>query len=90
MNTNQKNGGNNNLAVTTKDKVFLLSVEEVEQYFNTQIARQFDSYNWWLRTPGNPKNTVAYVDDRGNINEDGRNVKVLTAVRPAMWIDLNS
>ena len=39
---------------------------------------------------GNQKNTVAYVDHRGNINEDGRNVKVLTAVRPAMWINLVS
>lgn len=88
----------------TKDKVFLLSIQEVNKYFDNDSKRVceptdyavakgvyvYDSSNcwWWLRSPGNNRNRAAGVDG-GNVYENGINVNFSTdAVRPAMWISL--
>ncbi len=88
---------------TTKDKVFLLSITEVEQYFNSktkscqgtdycfaQGARN-DGNNqaeWWLRSPGCVSYFAAYVKN-GSVKQDGWYVDYAhqIAVRPALWID---
>ncbi len=75
---------------STTDKVFLLSIYEVE-YFQ---ANHFSYWinickGWWLRTPGKNPNYVAYVDNEGSIITDGYNAGGKYIVRPAMWIKLD-
>jgi peptidoglycan hydrolase-like protein with peptidoglycan-binding domain len=94
-------GGNNTL-----DKVFLLSISDMELYFksnaemkslntvyaNAQVAQNIDWYGcWWLRTPGSPMNYAANLSNSGFINEFGSNANSENyAVRPAIWFDLTS
>lgn len=88
----------------TQDKVFLLSIEEVDEYFGSDSARQcwptdFAVANgafgregfcwWWLRSPGDCQSNAAIVRDDGGVVESGYGVRVVTtAVRPAMWIEI--
>lgn len=86
----------------TEDQVFLLSIEEAHQYFDSDseraitLAKYADKeapYNiyWWLRSPGDGQNYAAGVDDDGDLAENGYYVtNANRAVRPALWIDLNS
>ena len=56
-------------------------------------AWESDSGNclWWLRSPGGYQGSAAYVYNDGDVRESGRNVDLDdSAVRPALWIDLNS
>lgn len=93
-------GGNN-----TADKVFLLSISEAKQYFASDAARSMtatvyakaqgaayeasDRSYWWLRSPGGPSNSAAYVYDVGLVHLGGLGVIFdYFAVRPALWIDL--
>ena len=47
--------------------------------------------NWWLRSPGNDDDIAAYVNDNGGVRSFGPNVDfVITAVRPAFNLNLNS
>ncbi len=64
-------GGN-----TTTDKVFLLSIDEANQYFETDSLRrcQFvgSGYCWYyLRSPGGRTDRVAYVSFYGDIVYEG-------------------
>lgn len=46
---------------------------------------------WWLRSPGDRQDLAACVHDDGDVFEDGCFVDYGSyAVRPALWIDLNS
>ena len=90
----------------TQDQVFLLSITEVNKYFSSDSARQckptdyavangaWGSGNcwwWWLRSPGRNQIHAASVRPDGVVFENG--IYVLddgNAVRPALWIDLNS
>ncbi len=46
---------------------------------------------WWLRSPGYRQRDAAYVSSDGVVNVIGNYViGALNAVRPALWIDLNS
>ncbi len=98
----------------TKDKVFLLSITEVNKYFGSDSARECeatayaeaqgaDNGNcwWWLRSPGRDRNLAAGVNRGGDVGEygsfvgyhrteDGYIFYGSNAVRPALWIDLNS
>lgn len=83
-------GGNN-----TMDKVFLLSIDEVNKYFTTDSARQTTladgtSVWWWLRSPGDTGKFVALVNRNGSVNDIGHYVySGQGAVRPALWIDIS-
>ena len=105
---------NTNPGNATTDKVFLLSINEVEKYFNSDEARKCaptayakaqgaytsDSYKtasgaatcwWWLRSPGYAQKHAAYVNKYGSVNGDGHSVNyAYDAVRPALWINLDS
>ena len=105
---------NTNPGNATTDKVFLLSINEVEKYFNSDEARKcaptayakaqgaytIDSYKtasgaatcwWWLRSPGIYQNHAAYVKLAGSVNYYGNRVHIGSgAVRPALWINLDS
>lgn len=105
---------NTNPGNATTDKVFLLSINEVEKYFNSDEARKCaptayakaqgaytsDSYKtasgaatcwWWLRSPGTNQGNAALVNLDGLVNYYGDLVNNDTdAVRPALWINLDS
>lgn len=90
----------------TSDKVFLLSIDEAERYFNSATARQAGS------TPFAVSNGVDFSDDNGNshwwLRSPGRNPLFAgivdydgyvyspgvsdpdIGVRPALWINLES
>ena len=56
-------------------------------------AWESDSGNcwWWLRSPGLTQNGAANVNNDGDVSELGNHVDYDDrAVRPALWIDLNS
>lgn len=92
----------------TTDKVFLLSINEVNQYFTSDSARQCtptayakangcyvngrrETCWWWLRLPGIDGRNAAGVAPGGTIDAYGLSVnKVSDAVRPALWINLDS
>ena len=46
---------------------------------------------WWLRSPGEKKHYVAYVETYGYVELDGEACsKDDLAVRPALWVNLES
>ena len=80
-------GGND-----TKDYVFLLSVDEVNQFLPQSHHKDIQRY-WRLRTPGATDNTVAYVDYASNDNYaevqlHGREATIVSGFRPALYINL--
>jgi len=92
-------GGND-----TQDKVFLLSIDEANEYFANDDAREckptayakeqgafVDSDNcwWWLRSPGDGQDDAAGVNTFGHVYGYGFHVHDRdSAVRPALWITL--
>ena len=92
----------------TKDKVFLLSIDEADKYFPSSDARicmpsayalaegaskdEKTNACWWrLRTPGIHQDGSAHVGADGMVHAFGFSVHISSlAVRPAMWINLNS
>ncbi|MCR4595006.1 MAG: DUF6273 domain-containing protein, partial [Clostridiales bacterium] len=87
----------------TVDKVFLLSIDEANKYFtsdNDRKARDIRGQKswWWLRSPGNHSYNAAYVYYVGSVSDRGAYVNcngnygdhVDGAVRPALWINLES
>ena len=86
----------------TTDRLFCLSLEAVEMYFEddavrmatpTQYAEEQgatvyeDGCFWWLRSPGSSKEQAACVLPYGGIDPDGGDVDVKMGVRPAMWLE---
>lgn len=90
----------------TKDKIFILSVDEAERYFtkseerigrNTPYALAQGAYDeggsgiWWLRTRGGNDTDAACVTSGGEVTRLGADVSSNGgAVRPAFWINLES
>lgn len=74
----------------TTDRIFLLAVDEVTQYFPKESSRrapvteyakeqgaEYDKNGngwWWLRTPGKTQDMAAGVHTAGGVNYDGRDV----------------
>ena len=98
----------------TTDKVFLLSIDEANEYFASDSARMCaptdyaqwrgawtnDSYktasgeatcSWWLRSPCDRQDIAADVGNDGSVHfYFGSFVDLDDAVRPALWINLES
>lgn len=83
----------------TTNKIFLLSIDETEKYFPTNASKKSTPtafaqrgssfvHSWWLRTPGEYKYTVAYVDGYGVVIFTGIGVDFTIGVRPALRIKL--
>ena len=77
-------GGN-----TTKDRVFLLSIDEADRFFKNNNDRAIGA-SWWLRSPGCPSYYAAYVSEDGSVQTFGNDPQFIYAVRPALKIDLKS
>lgn len=73
------NGGND-----TEDKVFILSIEEVKEYFSGKELLEVRE-SWWLRSPGSRNdygtNCIGYYTT-------GREVNKVSLVRPALILNL--
>lgn len=92
----------------TSDKIFLLSIDEANKYFDsdydrecepTQYAIDMGAYEnsdngncrWWLRSPGDYQVNAALVDTDGSVRDYGHGVyNYSDAVRPALWLNLES
>lgn len=79
----------------TDDKVFCLSFEEADKYFETEHARSAVTLedndvhaDWFLRTPGKNLSFVGSVYDFGRLDYYGNRVDLNIAVRPAMWVKM--
>lgn len=75
---------------STIDKIFLLSIPEVNKYFSSNSARQCQgteycyaqkkhktgkgNCSWWLRSPGSSSNCAAYVEYDGHVINGGISV----------------
>ena len=75
----------------TTDKVFLLSITEVNRYFSSNGARQCrgtaycyargackgsnGNCCWWLRSPGRSSNLAAFVNSDGSVRGSGYGVR---------------
>ncbi|MDR1464295.1 MAG: DUF6273 domain-containing protein [Oscillospiraceae bacterium] len=76
----------------TEDKIFALSVDEVEKYLPTAADKKARGYlsgvktrAWWLRTPGATSMSAVAVTDVIGMN-GGNDVQ--GGVRPALWLNL--
>lgn len=85
------------LSITEANKYF--SSDSARQCNPTEYAVAGGAYVnssngncwWWLRSPGNIPTRAARVYDAGDVNEYGLVVgSGSSAVRPALWIDLNT
>ena len=77
-------GGND-----TRDKVFLLSIDEAEKYFKDDLDRATGSW-WWLRSPGGEQNYASIVLGDGVLGSyTSAGIHKIT-VRPAFRINLKS
>ena len=88
----------------TKDKVFILSEDEVKRYLSTDLRRQCipteyavaegcernqgNSW-WWLRTPGNRSTHAVRVNAGGSLLVSGLSVASEGGIRPVLWIKAN-
>ena len=95
-----------NPGVETVDMVFLLSIEEAENYFKTNEDRKCKPTQyavkqgvyviggncpWWLRSPVLLWNHAADVEYGGWVKDGGTHViNDNLGIRPALWIDLGS
>jgi hypothetical protein len=75
-------GGND-----TIDKVFVLSLDEVNQYL-VNISMRTAKTGAWLRTPGGEAWYAAYIRSDGEVDINGTYKSHDGGVRPAMWIYL--
>ena len=55
------------------------------------VYQSLGTCDWWLRSPGNNSNSAANADNFGSVGDHGDHVSYgHNAVRPALWIDLDS
>ena len=83
-------GGND-----TEDNIFLLSIDEANTYFKSNDERiaNYDGEAawWWLRSPGRNGHGAARVHCVGGVRCNGSSVDHDSgAIRPALWINLES
>lgn len=76
------------------DRVFLMSIEEVNQYMsNYQYRIALDKFNcnepWWLRNQSEDYLKAYYVDKDGSIGGYPLNHYCKLGLRPAFWLKLN-
>jgi hypothetical protein len=71
----------------TNDRVFLLSIDEANNYFVVRDLSGTNQSYWWLRSPANFSGIVTDVSNQGGVDDYGFFADSRShAVRPAMWI----
>ena len=90
----------------TEDQIFLLSYAEAGKYLGSKSARACKSTSyakaegayinksgncwWWLRSPGDSQSYAAYVGTDGSLGSTDSVDIGSNAIRPALWINLES
>ena len=69
-------GGND-----TNDKIFLLSVDEIEG-IDKKILKSNDW--WWLRSPGKTQNSAMNINSEGEVGNFGNLINYKRGVRPVL------
>ena len=101
----QESNNQNNAGSNTKDKIFLLSIDEARKYFDnnyriciaTPYAISNGAWNddgrrcyWWLRSRGHNGDYAACIYGGGGVDDDGSRVDYGdSAVRPAFLLKLS-
>lgn len=86
---------------TVNDKVFLLSFDELHQYFSTNenrianptpyvILNADDAFKWWTRSPGTMVDSPKFVTEEGATNSAGATCTLSMGIRPAIWVTLGT
>lgn len=86
---------------STEDRIFLLSVSDVNQYFKDNNARKIrgtetarvqgarlwplEETDWWLRSPGKVQYDAGYVGTNGGYFSNAATNK--KGIRPALWFN---
>ncbi len=93
---------NKSAGSSTKDKVYLLSITEADNYFAFSSERKCvptqyavsqgaskNSCSWWLRTPGTTYYGyyTAYVNSAGSVYNYGASATTKYGIRPVLWIE---
>lgn len=74
----------------TIDKIFVLSLNELDQYVPAEEVRRRNDW-WWLRTVGDNNLSACSVYTDGSVYIKGINIHYKEGgVRPAMWIMLRN
>ena len=68
----------------TEEKVFLLSVDEIDELSKSVKFKTTDE--WWTRT--SIENSIVYMSSTGWVKADGDHVVRDKGVRPSIWISL--
>ena len=72
--------------IPTKDKLFLLSADEVRKY--RRVLHETQSC-WWLRTPGQMPGTMCFVYTNKNTMRSGYDLRDRNfTLKPAVWVSL--
>lgn len=75
-----------NAGENTTDRIFLLSVEEVEKY--VEQLHETETC-WWLRTPGAVAGSMAFVYPNKEVMPYGYDASTTTfSTKPAIWVSL--
>ena len=86
-----ENPGNTETGVSggnkTKDKVFILSLEEIKKYLPEESGRGNGEW-WWIRTPAEEQRQALVIEPDGSILKDDGWVEFACWIRPAVWIKL--
>ena len=93
-------------SINTSDNVFLLSLDELNYYFDNPMSRRVmptpyaraqgidvtDGFSWWwLRTNGDSNLIAQFVFENGYISVIGRDVSSsFGGVRPAIWVSASA
>ena len=72
----------------TKDKIWLLSIDELNKYF--KVIKNSNTGSWWLRSPGSDQKCASYAFSDVVIRNEGNCVYIEWGVRPAFLLNLNS
>lgn len=92
---------NDRTVANLRDKVFLLSSQEVGYYLygeesplqglTTAASASGEADGWWLRSPGAESNEVWYVRNDGGYYDQNKEVTAENVgVRPAVYLDLST
>lgn len=88
-------GSNEDDGNDTIDKVYILSMKEVEKYLQTEEERKLtlknqDEIYWWLRTPGAKVPRGDVVSKQGELWPNSEIIHhVSGGIRPVLWVDVS-
>ncbi len=85
---------------TTEDKIFLLSIQEVDKYLTIDSTKACKPTRYtisknqetclWLRTSGPGQDFATLISKSGKVDTYGKYVSWEYWIRPAMWIDISN